>query len=192
LALAGRAAREAGIDVPVRLSSVRSGAAGRADNAPGGELIAATLKSYEGRSGSALPAGDRRQIESLLAALRKALADNDGRAELHGYAADALELLGRPGEALHHARRAAEQSQTPAALVRLGKLCAKLQRRADAVAHLESAVRKGADWADVHALLAELLLGMGRRQQARGHLEQALRRNANLRLADGLRDRLAA
>jgi len=114
------------------------------------------------------------------------------RADLHGYRAEALDLLGRRAEALPHARRAAQIAPGPPELVRVGKLCAKLGLRQEAVGHLEEALRKGADWADVHALLAELLLELGRKVEARAHLEQALRRNGNLRLATGLRARLAA
>jgi tetratricopeptide (TPR) repeat protein len=201
LALAARAARQAGIDVPVRLSSLRGGAAGRDDAAPSAELIAATLKSYEGRPGTALSTGDRGQLESLLGAMGRALAAEDrstmnsppsARVELHGYCAEALDLLGKADEALPHARQAAELAEGAVPLVRLGKLCAKLGRREEAAGHLEAAVKKGADWADVHALLAELLLELGHRAQARSHLELALKRNANLRLAEGLRARLAA
>jgi tetratricopeptide (TPR) repeat protein len=200
LALAARAARQGGQGAPVRLNCLHP-AEEEAGTALPVELIEATLKGYEGPGGLAIRAEDRDRLESLLAALQSTLSADDGsttssptggRADLHGYCADALRLLGRAQEALPHARRAAELSKAPQALVRAGKLCANLGRRGEAAAMLEEAVQQGADWADVHALLAELHLELGHRAQARSHLEQALKRNARLRVDESLRRRLAA
>jgi Flp pilus assembly protein TadD len=193
LALASRCALQAGIGVSMRLGQLRPAAPNAEDAALPAELVEAALKGFEGRGDAEIPPSDRRQLEALLGAMRAAMARPAARPDLHGSCADALELLGRSEEALWHARQAAggaaPASQT---LIRLGKLCAKLGRREEAVEHLEAAVAGGADWADVHALLAECLAELGRTPQARTHLEQALKLNANLRLAEGLRSRLAA
>jgi tetratricopeptide (TPR) repeat protein len=203
LSLAARAARQRGDAATVHWTNLcgpgaplrEIAAAGAADPppaAPPPELVEATLKAYEGVSPASLKSQDKRQLESLLASLLRAMAGGSPAPELAGCCAETLELLGRDEEALPHAEAAAKTESSPRPQVRAGRLLAKLGRRRDAVQYLEQAVRQGADWPDVHCLLAECLVAAGRMSDARQHLGRALRQNPALRQAKGLSKRLAA
>lgn len=114
----------------------------------------------------------------LEAALQTAIAQHPSYADLHLRTSAVLDRMGRPGDALWHARRAVEiNGRYLRARLHLGKLCAEAGLADEAVDHLEQAVGSGADWADVHCMAGEVLRSVGRTAEARRHLERALQLN---------------
>ncbi|MCJ7544752.1 MAG: tetratricopeptide repeat protein [Phycisphaerae bacterium] len=114
----------------------------------------------------------------LEAALQTAIARHGDYADLHLRASAVLERMGRPEEALGHARAAVDiNGRYVRARLHLGKLCAAAGLDDEAVEHLEQAIAQGADWADVHCLAADLLASGGRTAKAKRHLRRALKLN---------------
>lgn len=138
----------------------------------------------------ALPAGDADgELFCLLACvLQTALAEHDDYADLHHRAGRVMVRLGRIEPAFAHARRAVELNPCYAqGLIHLAGLCASVGRREEAVAHLDAAIRCGADWPDVHCLAGELLLQDDKPRRARKHLVRALElKDGYARAADAL------
>jgi len=125
----------------------------------------------------ALPPGEAdEELFCLLACvLQTALAEHDDYADLHHRASRVMLRLDRVEPAMVHAQRALELNpRYVGALVHLAGLCASVGRRGEAVAHLDAAIRCGADWPDVHCLAGELLSQDDKPLRARKHLARAL------------------
>jgi len=118
---------------------------------------------------------DRDLFRLLACVLRTALAEHPDYADLHHRASGVMLRLGRHEQAMDHAKRAVEiNPRYVHALVHLARLCEKAGRRAEAVAHVEQAIRHGADWPDVHCLAGDLLARNAAPALARRHFIRAM------------------
>ena len=179
LSLAARAAQEAGVPVHVHLPEPRTvpGVSRAGDLArfitTDGDFIEAFLDLPESEV-------DPEVFQTLLAALKTALAEHPDYADLRLHCCRVLRRLGRPEEAAEHAERAVRiNGRYAAALVELAQLYSQRGRMTEAIECLMRAIENGADWPDVHCLAGELMLRCDRREQARQHLERALQLKAD-------------
>lgn len=116
--------------------------------------------------------------ENLLRSLERALARLPEHGELHYHCGRVLDRLERVEEAIAQTERAAQiDPRSIRALVELGKLYQKTDRKADAASRLEQAVRAGGDYADVHFLLGNLYRDQGRILKAKAEYRNALTLN---------------
>jgi len=69
------------------------------------------------------------------------------------------------------------------ALIFLARLYAQSHRKADSIDRLEEAIRRGADYADVHDLLGRLYQQTGQPKAARTAFKRALAINSNFEAA---------
>jgi len=197
LALAVKAARQAGFEVVAQLPSPDPAELHTQQLAQSvarePDLIDAFLE--HGPHGAAVdPNGQEADVlRTLLKAIRTALEAHPRYADLHRYCSVVLERLGLAAEAMEHARQAVRINPTYAqALVQLGRLCARQGLTDEALEHLDRAVTCGADWPDVHCLVAELLANLHRTGEAAGHLRRAIQLNPNYGRAAEALERLAA
>lgn len=129
----------------------------------------------------------------LEAALQTAITRHGDYADLHLRASALLERMGRPDEAMGHARAAVKiNGRYVRAHLHLGKLCAEAGLDDETLEHLEQAIGCGADWADVHCTAAELLRSRGRTAEASRHLKRALQLNPRYQRAADVMASLAA
>lgn len=177
LSLAAKAVRQAGGDVVLHL---------REYQAADGDSQIRLLARYVTREPDFIDAllslpesdADAELFGLLLGVLQMALDENPRYADLHYRCAEVLSRLGRTLPAIGHLYRALEiNPRYLRARVSLGKMLA-VAESSEAIAQLDRAVADGADWADVHCLLGELMSGEDRPVAAKEHLEQALKLNA--------------
>jgi len=175
LAIAARAADQAGFDVVIRPP--------RDMHSPAGESHIRQLAAYVRSEPDfidallALPPGACDEDLFCLAAcvLQAALVDHDHYADLHHRASCVMARLGQLEPALAHAERAVEiNPRYVQALVNLSRLCESMGLHEEAIEHVETAIRCGADWPDVHCLAGELLSRHANPVLAREHLVRAL------------------
>lgn len=188
LCLAADAARGSGLNYTIRMSeNVRPASASQIRQLA--EYVAGEPDFAQ--AFLALPPGDADpELFGVLAAvLRTALAHHPDYADLQYFASQALARLGDRDAALVHARRAVEiNARYVQALVHLAGLLDGADQRFEAIAALRQAMAAGADFADVHARLGELLQQAGMIPQARQHYGRALELNKKYQhAADRLR-----
>jgi len=131
---------------------------------------------------------DKELFGVLVAVIKSALQNHPNYADLHYYAAVALDRLGKDDEAIEHLTRAVEINPSyTKALIYLSDIYISHQEDANAIATLEQAISAGADYPDVHVRLAKLMSKIGRFNKAREHYARALKLNRNYReAADGV------
>lgn len=192
LALAATAAREAGVEVSVRVSEPTR-ASSRAE---GGELARYVTEEPDFvEAFLALPPSDAdKQLFELLAeVLSTALKRHPNYADLHRNAARVLARLGRDDEAIAHAYNAVRINPNyVAARLDLARLLQRLERADEALEHLDRVVSAGGDWPDVHCMIASLLKDRRETDGARRHLQRALELNGDYREAAEELQNLAA
>ncbi|MGC9453667.1 MAG: tetratricopeptide repeat protein [Phycisphaerae bacterium] len=183
LALAARTAREAGVEVSIRVPEP----ARASSQARSSELVRYVAEEPDFvEAFLALPESDADgQLFALLAeVLQTALTEHPRYADLHRNAARVLERLGRHEEAVAHARRAVEINPGYlAARLDLARLLQRSGQCDEALEHLEQVVSGGGDWPDVHCQAARLLRDRRETDRARRHLQRALELNPDYREA---------
>lgn len=192
LALAARAARQAGIEMIVRVGDLSATTTGSQVRQLAHyitiepEFIEAVLSPKGGKD-------DPELLKMLLGVIELALESHPRFADLHYHAADVLARLGRTAEAIDHARDAVDVNpHFQRGLVLLGKLYAAAQRRDEAVECLRQAIADGADYPDVHCLAGELLIHTNAPDEAKRHLARALQLKSNYTRAAEAMKKLAA
>jgi tetratricopeptide (TPR) repeat protein len=188
LALAARAAQQAGVQVIINLPQPA------APSAVGSH--ATGLVEYVAREPDVLSAmldlppheDDAEVLGELLGVVQAALARRPRWADLHLYCCRLLGRLGHAQEALESAQAALSiNPRYVAAHLAAGGLLAELGQKAQALAHLQRAIALGADWPDVHCLAGEMAAASSP-QRARRHLQRALElKHGYTRAADALR-----
>ena len=129
----------------------------------------------------------------VVSVLRTALACHAGYADLHYLTSLTFTRLGELGPAETHARRAVEINPGYIkALIQLAELCSRRGAGAEAVEHLQAAIRAGADWPDVHVQLGDAMRQCGMRDGAASHYRRALELNAQYARAREKLNSLAA
>ena len=117
---------------------------------------------------------DREVFSTLAVILQRALRAHPEYADLHCHCGAVYQRLGRPLDAIHHTERAvAINPRYINALVQLARLYGQTEQWAMAVERLEDAIRVGADYPDVHALLGELYTVGGQRDRAQAAYRRA-------------------
>lgn len=173
LALAARAAADAGKTVRVHLPPTHAAPAGslhdlanRIANEPD---IVESLCSVRGGE------MDNDLFAVLVAAVEMALDARPGRADLHLAASRAYRRLGEPGAAHAHATEAlAAAPDSPAGMIQLAELATEAGDDEAAVEHYRAAIAAGADWPDIHLRASEALTRRGRADDAGVHLCRSL------------------
>ncbi len=157
LALAAKAAGSTGYNVVVHMPDPRLREAASEMRHMAGYVVAEPdfVDSF-----LALPVSevDTELFTTLGNIVSMALADHPDYADLRLLSSRIHHRLGQTDEATAQARKALEINPRYAqALVHLGRLLAGEGRAKEAVEHLVRATQCGADWADVHYLIGELM-----------------------------------
>jgi len=197
LTLAARAAGQAGLKVVLNIPDAAANTVG-SESRQLASYIAAEPEFLEAvlpnpRRVSLPPDEEETRLLGLLVnVIHMALQERPDYADLHFYHAHVLDRLGRTDEAVDAAREAlAINPRFTKALVALGQIYARRDRRAEAVDCLQRAIAAGADWPDVHCLAGELI-GTDSPTDARKHLSRALQLKSNYQRAVDAMARLAA
>jgi len=175
LALAVRAAAESGRRIVLRLCELRQSGPQSVEICQFAEYVTGETDLLD--AFCALPASsiDPDLFEMLFGVVQVALTAHPTYADLHYHQAQICRRLGRPGRARHHVRRALEiNPRYVSALLLLATLEARAGRTDRAVETACEAIRRGADWPDVHCQLGEWMIRCRRTDQARDHLTRAL------------------
>lgn len=186
LALAARAVQERGEHVVIRIRETAQ---------PSTPSQIRQLARYVTAEGDFLDAflalppspADAELFGMLAGVLQMALSEHPAYADLHLRLSQVAARLDRVEAAREHGQRAlAINPAYVQAMVHLARLEARAGRRDQAARYADLAIRRGADWPDVHCLAGEML---AERDQplARRHFERALQLNHNYtRAADAL------
>lgn len=178
LSLAGKAARQMGMQVVLRLPEGQPSIAGESSNSQLADFIAAEPGFIEAFLDLPQTPADDDLFELLCGAVTMALARHPRYADLHCYAGRILYRLGRADEAIEHLQQAIEiNGAYVKCRIELARQLVQAGRADEALAHLLAAIKSGADWPDVHCLAGEILCRRGQTSQGRGHLERALQLN---------------
>jgi len=184
LALAMRAAQEAGRSIRAEPIEARSAAGDAATRASMAEAIIAEPEFIEAFLSLPKSSLDREIFAELILIVQWALERQPDYADLHYHCGRVFERLGRNDDAIREARLAVELNpRYIQALIQLGRLYAQTDRRLAAIARLEEAIARGADYPDVHYLLGRLYRDAGNPAEARERFRRALELNQNYRPA---------
>ena len=192
LCLALKAARQAGVQIVVRLPDMASArlAAVRVlwqYVAMESDFVQAAMCQNADNS------DNRKLLELVLWAVHSALDAYPRYADLHMHAARILERLGQYKHAIEHAAKAVSLNPSyAAAYALLGQLHAMVGERQRAIECLNQAFQAGGDWPDVHCLAGELLIEAKATHEARNHLQRAMELKTDYKRAAAAMKRLAA
>jgi tetratricopeptide (TPR) repeat protein len=189
LAIAGRAARELGLDVVLRLPENRPSVSADSRSGSLASHIAVEPEFIEAFLDLPPTEMDGELFELLCGAVKMALGSHPAYADLHYHCARLLDRLGKAQEAIAHLERAlAINGRYVKARIEMARRQAQAGMTTQALAHLEAAIECGADWPDVHCLAGEILCRLGELPRGRLHLERAMQLNGSYRrAADSLR-----
>lgn len=118
---------------------------------------------------------DEQIFSGLLRIIMRAIERHGEFADLHYHCSRVYQRLGQTEHAIAESQRALQiHPRFVSALVGLAKLYAQTDRRQQAIDRLHAAIGNGANYADVHYMLAELYREQGYADRARVHYRRAL------------------
>ncbi len=174
LALAGKAASQAGLSVKLRMAEAASPTLSHSPNTQLARYLCSETDFVDAFLALPASAADGELFGMLAEALESALAEHPAYADLHLRYSRTLERLGRPQDAVEHARRAIEiNPKYTQAIIHLARLEAQGGRMQQAISHLSKAIDSGADWPDIHALMQQWRRQVDNEEQSQGRAKQA-------------------
>lgn len=136
---------------------------------------------------------DQPMLQSLAAKLAALLEDQPHHADRQLGLARLQLKIGQLPEAMQSAQRALRANPNYIQAHRLkATILGKMGEYDQAIQILETLIKRGTDWADVHYQLAELQKAKGQNAQARSHLYSAIRLNPKFEQARVMLEKVAA
>jgi tetratricopeptide (TPR) repeat protein len=157
------------------------------------DRVAQDMRLLESVLNSPQLENDQLMLQSLEAKLAALLENQPHHADRQLGLARLQLKIGRLPEAMQSAQRALRANPNYIQAHRLkATILGKMGEYDQAIQILETLIKRGSDWADIHYQIAELQNTKGQNEQARSHLYSAIRLNPGFEQAKQMLERCAA